>query len=65
MGGLGNGRQPCTRPHTPANELQRVARRRKSDADYGRDGHKYLTPDQVGALIKAARKNRHGPRVIP
>jgi hypothetical protein len=44
----------------PATEMQRVGR--KSDADYGRDGHKYLTPDQVKALIKAARENRHGPR---
>ena len=28
---------------------------RKSDAEYGRDGHKYLTPDKVAALIKAAK----------
>jgi type 1 fimbriae regulatory protein FimB/type 1 fimbriae regulatory protein FimE len=45
---------------SPAIELQRVGRR--SDKDYGRDGHKYLTPDQVEALIKAARTNRHGAR---
>jgi integrase len=35
---------------------------RKKDADYGRNGHKYLTPDQVQALIKAARSGRHGNR---
>ena len=47
----------------PANEKQRVARPgRKSDAHYGRDGHKYLTPDQVEALIKAARSSRYGQR---
>jgi type 1 fimbriae regulatory protein FimB/type 1 fimbriae regulatory protein FimE len=47
----------------PENEKQRVARPgRKSDAAYGRDGHKYVTPDQVEALIKAARSSRHGQR---
>ena len=46
-----------------ATKKQRVARPgRKSDADYGRDGHKYLTADKVEALIKAARENRHGQR---
>jgi hypothetical protein len=40
----------------PATEVQRVGR--KSDADYDRDGHKYLTPEQLEALIKAARTNR-------
>jgi integrase len=44
----------------PATEVQRVGR--NSDADYGRDGHKYLTPEQLEALIKAARTNRHGLR---
>jgi integrase len=44
----------------PAIEKQRVGR--KSDADYGRDGHKYLTPEQLEALIKTARTNRHGLR---
>jgi integrase len=42
--------------------LQRVAPRRKSDADYGRDGHRYLTPEQIARLVKAARSNRHGSR---
>jgi hypothetical protein len=37
----------------PATELQRVGR--KSDKSYGRDGHKYLTPEQVEALVKAAK----------
>ncbi|HEY2534687.1 MAG TPA: tyrosine-type recombinase/integrase [Xanthobacteraceae bacterium] len=47
----------------PRIEKQRVARAgRKSDASYGRDGHKYLTPDQVEALVKAARSNRYGQR---
>jgi type 1 fimbriae regulatory protein FimB/type 1 fimbriae regulatory protein FimE len=41
-------------------EMQRVGR--KSDKAYGRDGHRYLTPEQVEALIKAARANRHGQR---
>jgi integrase len=41
-------------------EKQRVGR--KSDAAYGRDGHRYLTPEQVAALVKAARTNRHGLR---
>jgi integrase len=35
---------------------------RKTDEAYGRDGHKYLTPSQVGALIKAAKGGRHGER---
>jgi integrase len=34
--------------------LQKVGR--KTDADYGRDAHKYLTPSQVEALIKASNK---------
>jgi site-specific recombinase XerD len=33
-----------------------------SDADYGRNGHEYLTPEQVEAPVKAARTNRHGLR---
>jgi type 1 fimbriae regulatory protein FimB/type 1 fimbriae regulatory protein FimE len=41
-------------------KMQRVGR--KSDAELGRDGHKYLTPEQVEALIRAARQNRHGLR---
>jgi type 1 fimbriae regulatory protein FimB/type 1 fimbriae regulatory protein FimE len=45
---------------TPAAKKQRVGR--KTDADYGRDGHRYLTPEQVAALVKAARTNRHGAR---
>jgi integrase len=35
---------------------------RKTDADYGREGHKYITQDQVEALIKSARQNRNGLR---
>ena len=47
----------------PGTEKQRVKPSgRKKDTDYGRDGHKYLTPDQVQALIKAARSGRHGDR---
>lgn len=47
----------------PANEKQRVTRNgRKSDKDYGRDGQKYLTPDQVAALVKVARTGRNGQR---
>jgi integrase len=38
----------------PATVLQKVGR--KTDADYGRDAHKYLTPDQVASLIKASGK---------
>jgi integrase len=38
----------------PAAEMQKVGR--KTDADYGRDTHKYLTPSQVDALIKASSK---------
>jgi integrase len=38
----------------PATELQKVGR--KTDADYGRDAHKYLTATQVDALIKASSK---------
>jgi integrase len=45
----------------PTVEKQRVGGR-KSDADYGRDGQKYLTPDQVAALIKTARQNTYGLR---
>ncbi|HEY2531301.1 MAG TPA: tyrosine-type recombinase/integrase [Xanthobacteraceae bacterium] len=48
--------------NTPSTEMQRVNPRRLKNKDYGRDGHKYLTPDQVEALIKAARDNRHGLR---
>jgi len=33
-----------------ATEMQRVGR--KSNAEYGRDGHKYLTPDKVAAFVK-------------
>jgi integrase len=44
----------------PTTEKQRVGR--KSDAAYGRNGHRYLTPEQVAALIKAARGSRHGAR---
>jgi integrase len=40
----------------PATEMQKVKVGRKTDADYGRESHKYLTPDQVGALIKAASR---------
>src|ERR1700749_3648624 len=40
----------------PATELQKVGRR--TDADYGRDAHKYLSPSQVGALIKASSSKR-------
>lgn len=47
----------------PSVEKQKVKRTgRRSDADYGRDGHKYLTPDQVEALSKAARQSRNGLR---
>jgi hypothetical protein len=35
---------------------------RKTDEAYCREGHKYLTPDQVKALIKSARENRNGLR---
>jgi integrase len=45
---------------SPDIEKQRVGR--KSDAVYGRDGQKYLTPDQVATLIKTARQNRRGIR---
>jgi type 1 fimbriae regulatory protein FimB len=44
----------------PTIEKQRVGR--KSNAAYGRDGQKYLTPDQVATLIKTARQNRYGLR---
>src|SRR5258708_17637070 len=44
----------------PATEMHRVGR--KSDAEYGRDGHKYLRPEQVAALIKAAKAGRYGQR---
>jgi type 1 fimbriae regulatory protein FimB/type 1 fimbriae regulatory protein FimE len=46
---------------TPTVEKQRVGGR-KSDAAYGCDGQKYLTPDQVSLLIKTARQNRYGLR---
>jgi integrase len=42
-------------------EKQRVGGR-KSDAAYGRDGQKYLTPDQVALLVKTARQNTYGLR---
>ena len=42
----------------PAAVLQKVGR--KTDADYGRDAHKYLTPDQVASLIKSAASKRDG-----
>jgi integrase len=51
---------PKTAETVRATEKERVGRR--TDADYGRDGHRYLTPEQVAALIKAARTNRHGSR---
>ena len=35
---------------------------RKTDAEYGREGHKYITQDQVEALVKSARQNRNGLR---
>ena len=38
----------------PATEMQKVGR--KTDADYGRDAHKYLTPSQVESLIRASSK---------
>src|SRR4051812_5055105 len=38
----------------PATEMQKVGR--KSDADYGRDAQKYLTPDQVAKLVKASNQ---------
>lgn len=37
-----------------AAEMQKVGR--KTDSEYGRDAHKYLTPAQVEALIKASTK---------
>ena len=39
---------------SPTTVLQKVGR--KTDADYGRDGHKYLSPWQVDALLKASSK---------
>jgi type 1 fimbriae regulatory protein FimB/type 1 fimbriae regulatory protein FimE len=44
--------------------LQKVAsnRRRKTDAEYGRDERKYLRPTEVEALIRAAKDGRHGAR---
>jgi len=38
----------------PATEMQKVGR--KTDEDYGRADHKYLSPSQVDALIKASTK---------
>jgi type 1 fimbriae regulatory protein FimB/type 1 fimbriae regulatory protein FimE len=38
----------------PATEMQKEGR--KTDAAYGRDAHKYLTPSQVESLIKASGK---------
>jgi len=38
----------------PATEKQKVGR--KTDADYGRDAHKYLSSSQVEALVKASSK---------
>jgi integrase len=43
---------PCHRPSGNRN----AERRPKTDADYGRDAHKYLTPSQVESLIKASSK---------
>ena len=40
--------------------LQNVGR--KTDAEYGRAGRKYLTPVEVDALIRAAKDGRHGRR---
>jgi type 1 fimbriae regulatory protein FimB/type 1 fimbriae regulatory protein FimE len=43
--------------------MQTVARAgRKKDAEYGRADHKYLSPSQVQALIKAAKGGRWGQR---
>jgi hypothetical protein len=43
--------------------MQKVARNgRKSDEEYGRDTHKYLTPAQVAELIRHAKDGRHGER---
>jgi integrase len=44
------------KPEVPANSG------RKTDAEYGREGHKYLVQDQVDALVKSARQNRNGLR---
>jgi integrase len=44
----------------PSTEMQRVGC--KSDKAYGHNDHKYLTPDQVEALVEAARANRQGQR---
>jgi hypothetical protein len=41
---------------------QNAESRAQVDKGYGRDGHKYLTPEQVDALIKAAKDKRHGLR---
>jgi integrase len=38
----------------PATVMQKVGRRK--DAEYGRDGHKYLSPTQVETLIKSSSK---------
>ena len=40
----------------PATEMQKVGR--KTDADYGRADHKYLSPSQVDDLIKATSSKR-------
>ena len=40
----------------PATEMQKVGR--KTDADYGRADHKYLSPSQVANLIKATSSKR-------
>jgi len=40
----------------PATEKQKVGRR--TDADYGRDAHKYLSPSQVDDLIKSTSGKR-------
>jgi integrase len=52
----------------PATEVQKVGR--KTDAEYGREDHKYLSPSQVDALIKVSSKRdglmisyHHGLRV--
>jgi integrase len=47
----------------PAIEMQRDQRAgRKTDAELGRDGHKYLTPEKVKALIEAVKDNRYALR---
>jgi integrase len=49
---------------TPARRvLQRVENpRRLTDAEYGREGRKYLRPGEVDQLIRGAKAGRHGLR---